>query len=108
MALLRRRPLVSFVLITFAWTWAYVILFLIIFPIPDNPVLTTPGDLGPTIGAFAVTAIVAGRAGVRRLLGSIVRWRVSPIWYALALLGLPLLYVASIALVPGATASYKP
>ena len=108
LALLRRRPLVSFVVITFAWTWAYVIVFLIVFPIPDNPVRTTPGDLGPTIGAFAVTAIVAGRSGIRQLLASIVRWRVNVGWYALALLGLPAVYTASIALVPGALASYKP
>ena len=66
LALVRQRPVISFVVVTFAWTWAYVIVFLIVFPIPDNPVLTTPGDLGPTIGAFTVTAIVAGRAGVRR------------------------------------------
>jgi len=99
---------ISFVVITFAWTWAYVILFLIVFPMPDNPVRTTPGDLGPTIGAFAVTAIVAGRAGVRQLLASIVRWRVNVGWYAVALLGLPAIYTASIALVPGALASFKP
>jgi uncharacterized protein len=99
---------ISFVVITFAWTWAYVILFLIVFPIPDNPVRTTPGDLGPTIGAFAVTAIVAGRVGVRQLLASIGRWRVHVGWYAVALLGLPAVYTLSIALVPGALASFKP
>ena len=99
--------MISFVVIAFAWTWTYVILFLIVFPIPDNPVRTTVGDLGPTIGAFAVTAIVAGRVGVRQLLASIVRWRVHPGWYALALLGLPAVYTLSIALVPGAVASFK-
>jgi hypothetical protein len=28
-ALVRRRPLISYVVIAFAWTWTYVILFLI-------------------------------------------------------------------------------
>jgi hypothetical protein len=59
-ALLRRQPVLSFVVIAFAWTWAYVILLLIIFPIPDNPVRTLPGDLGPTIGALVMTAVLAG------------------------------------------------
>jgi uncharacterized protein len=108
LTLLRRHPVAFYVLVTFAWTWTYVILFLIVFPIPDNPVRTTPGDLGPTIGAFVVTAIVAGRAGVRQLLASIVRWRVNVGWYALALLGLPAVYTATIVLVPGALASFKP
>lgn len=100
--------MVSYVVITFAWTWTYVILFLIVYPIPDNPVRTTVGDLGPTIGAFVMAAVVAGRAGMRRLLSSILRWRVHPGWYALALVGLPTIYTATIALVPGAVASYKP
>src|SRR5438552_1071572 len=55
-----------------------------------------------------VTPIVAGRSGIRQLLASIVRWRVNVGWYALALLGLPAVYTASIALVPGALASYNP
>jgi membrane protease YdiL (CAAX protease family) len=107
-ALLRRRPVISYVVIAFAWTWTYVILFLIVFPIPDNPVRTTPGDLGPTIAAVVMSAVVAGRAGVVRLLKALVRWRVGVVWYAFALLGLPLIYTVSIALVPGAVASYKP
>ena len=43
-ALMRRRPLVSFFVIAFAWTWAFVIVFLILFPLPDIIVRTTPGD----------------------------------------------------------------
>jgi len=107
-ALLKRQPVISFVVIAFAWTWAYVILFLIVFPIPDNPVRTLPGDLGPTIGALVMTAVLAGRAGVVRLLKQLVHWRVGLVWYAFALIGLPLMYIVSIALVPGALASYKP
>jgi len=34
-ALLRRQPLVSYFVIAFAWTWAFVIVFLILFPLPD-------------------------------------------------------------------------
>ncbi len=58
-ALLRRQPLVSYFVIAFAWTWAFVIVFLILFPLPDVIVRTTPGDLGPLIGALVVTAAAA-------------------------------------------------
>ena len=58
-ALLRRQPLVSYFVIAFAWTWAFVIVFLILFPLPDVIVRTTPGDLGPLIGALVVRAAAA-------------------------------------------------
>ena len=58
-ALLRRQPLVSYFVIAFAWTWAFVIVFLILFPLPDVIVRTTPGDLGPLIGTLVVTAAAA-------------------------------------------------
>jgi uncharacterized protein len=106
-ALMRRQPLVWFFVIAFAWTWAFVIVFLILFPLPDIIVRTTPGDLGPLIAAIVMSAIVAGRAGVRQLLKRMVQWRVGLIWYAFALIGIPLLYIASIAAVPGALASFK-
>ena len=104
--LLRRQPLVSFYLLAFAWTWAYVILFLIVFPVPDFFLRTTPGDLGPLIAAIAMAAVVAGRAGVKTLLAGMVQWRMHPGWYALALLGVPAAYTLSIALTPGAAASF--
>jgi membrane protease YdiL (CAAX protease family) len=100
-ALLRRRPLISFFVLAFAWTWAFVIVFLILFPLPDILVRTTPGDLGPLIAAVVMSWVVAGRPGVGDL------FRVGLVWYAIALIGVPLLYVASIAAVPGAIASFK-
>ncbi len=105
--LLRRQPLVSFFVIAFAWTWAFVIVFLILFPLPDIMVRTTPGDFGPLIAAIVMSGVVAGRAGVKQLLKRIVQWRVGLVWYAFALIGMPLLYIASIAAVPGALASFK-
>lgn len=45
--------------------------------------------LGPITSALLVTAIVDGRAGVRRWVGRLFRWNVNWRWYALALLGVP-------------------
>jgi CAAX protease family protein len=40
-----------------------------------------------------MTAIVSGKAGFRELFSRLLRWRVSPRWYAVALLSAPLLFV---------------
>ena len=48
------------------------------------------GTFGPLVAAVVVTAQESGRAGLRTLLGRIVRWRVAPIWYGVVILG-PLL-----------------
>ena len=87
LALLRRRPLVSFFVLAFAWTWAFVIVFLILFPLPDFIVRTTLGDLGPLIAAIVMSGVVAGRSGIKQLLRRIVQWRVGLVWYAFALVG---------------------
>jgi uncharacterized protein len=56
------------------------------------------GVLGPLVAAVVLTAREGGRAGLRSLLGRIVRWRVAPVWYGVVLLGPVLLYLASMAL----------
>ena len=53
-----------------------------------------PGALlGPLGSAFLVTALADGRTGLRRWVGRLWRWRVPWRWYALALVGVPLLVV---------------
>jgi membrane protease YdiL (CAAX protease family) len=47
------------------------------------------GGLGPMLAAIGVAAQRSGRAGVRALLGQLLRWRVGPVWYAVALLAWP-------------------
>ncbi|TMC34300.1 MAG: CPBP family intramembrane metalloprotease [Chloroflexi bacterium] len=106
-ALLRRRPLVSFFVIAFAWTWAFVIVFLILFPLPDIDGRTLPGDFGPLIAAIVMSGVVVGRSGIKQLLRRMVQWRVGLVWYAFALVGVPLLYITGIIFVPGALGSFK-
>lgn len=50
--------------------------------------------LGPALAAILVTGVIEGRAGVRRLLGRIKRWRVGLRWYAVALFGFMFAYIA--------------
>ncbi|MBE1486291.1 CPBP family intramembrane glutamic endopeptidase [Plantactinospora soyae] len=45
--------------------------------------------LGPITAAFVVTAVTDGRAGLRRWVGRMLRWRIGWRWYLLVLTGVP-------------------
>src|SRR5260370_5361662 len=104
---LRRQRLISFFVIAYAISWTYVIVFLIVWPLPDTIVTDTPELLGPIVAGFVMTAVLSGRTGVRQLLRRFVMWRVRGVWYLYALLGIPALYFIGVALVPGALGSFK-
>src|SRR2546425_5922147 len=107
MQLLRRHPLISFFVMAYAISWTYVIVFLIVWPLPDTIVTDTPELLGPVVAGFVMTAVMSGRAGVRQLLRRFVMWRVRRVWYLYALLGIPAIYFIGGALVPRALGSFK-
>src|SRR5437899_11128257 len=107
MQLLRRHPLISFFVMAYAISWTYVIVFLIVWPLPDSIVTATPELLGPIVAGFVMTAVMGGRAGVRQLLRRFVMWRVREVWYLYALVAIPALYFIGVALVPGALGSFK-
>jgi uncharacterized protein len=50
------------------------------------------------VAAVVITAQESGRAGLRSLLSRIVRWRVAPFWYGVALLGPIVLQLVAMAL----------
>ena len=105
--LLRRHPLISFFVIAYGVSWAYVVAFLIVWPLPDTIVTDTPELLGPVVAGFVMTAVMGGRTGVRQLLRRFVMWRVRAVWYLYALVAIPALYFIGVALVPGALSSFK-
>ena len=99
-AMSRAFPLKYFVL-AFAITWALWVpaAFEARGVISSLPVpATLLGAFGPLAAAVIVTAQEGGRAGLRSLLGRVVRWRVSPIWYGVAIVGPVLLYLTAMAL----------
>ena len=96
----RTSPLKYFVL-AFVFTWALWVPAALearglISPLPIPAGFL--GVFGPMVAALVVTALEGGRAGLRDLLGRVVRWRVAPIWYAVAILGPLVLTLAAIAL----------
>ena len=80
MSWLKRHDLAVSLVLAFALSWA-IWPFVLLDP-KSAPML----PYGPIIAIFIVLALTRGRAGVRGLLASMVRWRVGLRWYAVALL----------------------
>jgi uncharacterized protein len=85
----RAFPL-RFVLIAFVFTWVFWLLAILearglISSLPVPALFL--GAFGPMVAAVVLTAQEGGRAGLRSLLSRVVRWRVAPFWYGVALLG---------------------
>jgi uncharacterized protein len=60
------------------------------------------------LAAFVMTGVTEGREGIRRLLRSIVLWRVGLRWYLFVLLGIPVVLTLGAIVVPGILASFEP
>ena len=97
---LQRRPLLSFYLIAFVLSWLawlpYVLskqgLGILPFHLPEAFLLLGL-YLGPIFSSFLMTAITAGKPGVRDLLHRFVLWRVHWKWYLFTLIAVPLVQV---------------
>src|SRR5688572_3472045 len=76
MSVIRRHPVITFFLLTYALSWG---------AIPWQSFFA-PGVL---IAALIVVSLTEGVAGLKAMGSRLIRWRVSWIWYALAL-GVPL------------------
>ncbi len=91
----------TFVVVAFVFSWAFWLLAMLearglISSLP-LPALFL-GAFGPMVAAVTISAREGGRAGLRSLLGRIVRWRVAPFWYGVALLGPIVLQLVAMAL----------
>jgi uncharacterized protein len=95
-SLVRRSPLVSFFVLTYALSWGLGALF-------AGVPLIAPDRLfgaGPLVAALLVAAVAEGRAGLRDLGRRLVRWRVGLRWYAVVLV-LPVVLVGvTVTLIP--------
>ena len=80
LALVRRHPLTTFFILAYALSWwAWILYALGLFP---NPI----ASFGPFLAAIVVLALTEGKAGLGGLFRRMIRWRVAPGWYAVALL----------------------
>lgn len=82
--IVRDWPIVSFVLLAFAITW---IAFIPFYQASGEAIAWF--TFGPFVSALVISAILGGWPKVRALLASVVKWRVPPVWYLVAV-GMPL------------------
>jgi membrane protease YdiL (CAAX protease family) len=82
---IKRNPLISMYVIMFSLAWSVMIpqsLYsqgILSAPIPEFFEILV--GWSPAIASIVVTAVIAGRAGVRELLGRFLIWRVGLRWY---------------------------
>ena len=112
--ILRRRPLLSYFLMAYSFTW----LALLPYVLSQNGVGFLPFHLsqlalfpalyvGPLLSGFLMTAVASGKAGLRSLLRSFILWRVGWQWYLFAVLGIPLLRILGAVVLPGVLPTYR-
>ena len=116
--LVRRHPLIAYFAIAYTGSWLVWALYvlsldgtgLLPFHAPASflVIIGLGAFTGPTVAAFAVTALTEGRAGVDRLLERIVQWRVGLVWYLFVFLGLPAIETLGTIAMPGVLASFTP
>ncbi|MDX1991390.1 MAG: CPBP family intramembrane glutamic endopeptidase [bacterium] len=96
---MKKRPLLTFFALTFAITWGLALVY-VVFDDVLSPVLGPLSDrnpiywvavFSPSISALLLTAVFEGWAGVQVLLTRLVQWRFGAVYYALILIGIPLL-----------------
>lgn len=101
-AWVKRHQLMAYFILAYAISWLFVSplvaagVHLITPIVPDA--WHAFGAFGPVVAAFVVTALVAGRRGVRQLLVSMGQWRVGIGWWLAAALSPFILFFGSAAL----------
>ena len=98
---LRRHPLLGYYAAAYAISWGGILIVVaangfdvVHLRAMDTGIIFVAMLLGPSVTGLAMTAVLEGRAGLRRLKVSLMHWRVGVRWYALALLTTPVLLVS--------------
>ena len=115
--LLTRHPLLLYFILAYAGSWLLALPYVRFadgagllpfrWPVPFVVSAAVIPFAGPFLAAFIVTGLTEGRAGIRRLVGRIVLWRVGLRWYLFALVGIPLITVLGAIVLPGVLGSFR-
>lgn len=101
---IKKYPVAIYFALTFAISWGLILILVGLGNIPIReeqssellPLLYTLMLAGPSVTGILLTGLVDGKAGFRKLLSRLRKWRICARWYAVALLAAPL--VASLIL----------
>ncbi len=100
-----RRPLLAYFVLSYTFFWGFLALIVVILGMlrlqPDAlpawamPIIGILGSWMPNLVAVIVTGVLAGRKGIRQLLGKFLTYRIAVRWYFVALLPFPLAFAAA-------------
>jgi membrane protease YdiL (CAAX protease family) len=102
---LKRHPVLAGFVLMFAFTWP-----IDLWAAADShgwtsvsipPILPLLVGYGFVAASLVMTGVIDGRAGIRRLLHQFLVWRIGLLWYAVVLLGAPVVDLAAIAVHTG-------
>jgi uncharacterized protein len=86
----KRHPIITFFVLTYGITWAIespLVFLTDSVTATQGLVLVILASNVPSAVAIVLTAVVLGRGALRKLLGRLLIWRVSPFWYLVVFLG---------------------
>src|SRR5215203_864619 len=86
----KRHPLITFFVLTFALSWTFEIPLVVLqdgIAGIQGLILNLLAANVPSVLAIVLTAMVLGRASLRKLLGRLLIWHVNPVWYLVVLGG---------------------
>jgi membrane protease YdiL (CAAX protease family) len=84
------HPLLSYFLLAYAISWAFFVPFVYLWRVVLDGqfewwlIVFLPGGYGPTIAALVMAGVIGGKQGVKRLLATLLVWRVGWVWYLFA------------------------
>jgi membrane protease YdiL (CAAX protease family) len=115
-AFIRRHPVASYFVLTFAISWGGVLVAMGPAGIPRTPerfeqvrtIAIAAMLAGPSLAGLLMIALVRGKAGFRELLARLLTWRVPVRWYAAALLIAPLVTMAMLMTLSLASPAFLP
>jgi membrane protease YdiL (CAAX protease family) len=101
--LIKNNPVLSFFILTFAISWGAILVLIALNGMPVTveeaqaqlPIAIMTFLGGPLISGLLMIGVTDGRAGYRPLLSRLFKWRVSFLWYAIALLTAPLVFAVT-------------
>jgi uncharacterized protein len=97
-AVYKRRPFLTFYLLTLAISWSFWIPVAAshqaLIPFWPSTLFLIAGAFGPSLAAIMLTAMDDGKTAVRVLFSGLLKWRVGVRWYLVVLL-LPAVFCLS-------------
>jgi membrane protease YdiL (CAAX protease family) len=100
---IKKNPVLSYFIFTFLISWGAILILIAINGMPNTvaeaqaqlPLAIMTFLLGPFLTGLMMIGLVHGRNGYRDLWSRMIKWRINLVWYAIALLLAPLVFVAT-------------